>query len=56
MKTGHIEQQAVIGAGKKGGEYLDSIGVYDLSKLTKEQYIAFCTIICKTFDELNPPF
>lgn len=33
-------------SGKKGGEYLESIGKFDLSKLSKSEWMSFLEIIC----------
>ena len=38
------EKTAAKHGGRMGGEYLESIGVFDLSALTEEQYDAF--ILC----------
>lgn len=43
--------QNIIHAGKKGGQFLDRIGIYDLSKLTKEQYYDYCSVVCHEFFE-----
>ncbi len=37
-------------AGKAGGAYLESIGKYDVTKLSKEEWDKFIEIICNTFD------
>ncbi len=39
-------------AGKAGGAYLESIGKYDLTKLTKEEWDTFVETICAEFDWL----
>ena len=38
-------------AGKAGGEYLDSIGIYDMSKLTPHQWETFIETICVKFKD-----
>lgn len=45
------EHQEALNAGKVGGEYLDSIGVFDLSKLTRAQWQMFLDIVCTTYVE-----
>lgn len=36
-------------AGKLGGKYLETIGIYDLSKLSKEQWLKFLEIVCSEY-------
>lgn len=43
-------------AGKIGGEYLDSIGKYDLSKLTPEEYQTYIQCVCMAWEENKTPF
>lgn len=58
------ESEAVKAGGKAGGQYLQRLGVFDLSKLTADQYGAFArTIVQKYRAELRhlaalraPPF
>lgn len=35
--------------GKMGGEYLQSIGKFNLIELSKEEWLIFCQCICKEF-------
>lgn len=53
------EQDAMLKAGQAGGEYLDSIDKFDLSKLTHGEYMTFVEAVITTYlDELRntPPF
>ena len=43
------ERAAYEYGGKCAGEYLESIGVYDLSKMTKEQWHTFCKTMCVNY-------
>lgn len=43
-------------AGRDGGEYLDSIGKYDLSKLTSEEYQTFIQCVCMSWEANKTPF
>jgi len=45
------ERDALIFAGNEGGEYLDSVGITDLSQLPPEQYQRFLEIIIHSFGE-----
>jgi hypothetical protein len=36
-------------AGKVGGKYLETIGIFDLSKLSKEQWLKFLEIVCSEY-------
>lgn len=45
------ERLAAIHGGQKGGEYLDSIGVFDLRELDHEQFQQFCFIVCAFYHE-----
>ena len=47
-------QQSLVKASQFGGEYLDSIGVYDLTRLTEEQWATFIECVVDGF--LQPPF
>lgn len=40
-----IDDAAIKKGGDKAGKYLESIGVFDLSKLTREQWTYFCRLI-----------
>lgn len=58
-----IEKAAIGKGGEAGGEYLDSIGQYDLSRLTAEQWSTFLAKILTGYaDEMRlavkqcPPF
>ena len=44
-----LEKQAYLHGGKNGGEYLESIGKYNLAELTKEEWLTFCECICKNY-------
>jgi len=44
------ERTSIEYAGRMGGEYLDEIKVYDLSKLTKEQWFTFCELMCRNYE------
>ncbi len=37
-------------AGNAGGAYLESIGKYDVTKLSKEEWNTFIEKVCETFD------
>ena len=43
------ELLAAEAAGQNGGKYLESIGIYDLSKLSKSQWMAFLEIVCSEY-------
>lgn len=43
------EKAAAAYAGSKAGEYLESIGVFDLSELTEEQWQTFCEVMCLNY-------
>lgn len=45
------ELEAVEYGGKMGAEYLESIGLFDLTKLTKEQWMTFLECVCKNCQE-----
>ncbi len=36
-------------AGKVGGKYLETIGIFDLSQLSKEQWMEFLSIVCREY-------
>lgn len=54
------EKDAAHNAGRVGGEYLESVGVFDISKLTKEQWETFLECVCMAYEvekvKLSPPF
>jgi len=54
------ELEAVEYGGAMGAEYLESIGIFDLTKLSKEQWLTFCECVCKNYHNkialLAPPF
>lgn len=55
------EREAVLYGGSMGGEYLESIKVFDLAKLTPSQWETFCEVVCMNYHakrvELQPaPF
>lgn len=55
------ELAAIEYGGNQGGEYLESIKVFDLAKLTPAQWATFCEVICMNYHakrvELQPvPF
>ena len=39
------EARAVAAGGARAGEYLESIGVTDLGRLSADQWNAFCTVL-----------
>ena len=43
------ELEAVEYGGAMGAEYLESIGIFDLTKLSKEQWLTFCECVCKNY-------
>lgn len=45
------EIEAALSGGAMGGEYLESIGQYDMSKMTAEQWETFVCCICKKYHE-----
>ena len=45
------ETAALFEAAKQGGEYLDSLKIYDLRLLDKAKLIMFCSIIIAGFAE-----
>ena len=53
------EINAMLQAGKSGGDYLESIEKFDLSALTQSEYMTFIESVITTYlDELRntPPF
>lgn len=55
------EREAIDFAGSMAGEYLESIGVFSLDKLTPEQWQTFTQVMCANYHmkvrELEPcPF
>ena len=42
MTGDEIERKAVGKGGQAAGAYLDQIGVFDMSKLTRDQWESFC--------------
>lgn len=50
-----IDADMIREGGRAGGAYLESIGVFDLSKLTREQYQIFCAkIVAATLPDSTP--
>lgn len=45
------EQEAIDYAGNMAGEYLESIGVFSLDKLTPEQWATFAQVMCINFSQ-----
>lgn len=43
------ELPAIMHGGANGGEYLDSIGIYSLDKLSPEQWQTFLECICLNY-------
>ena len=53
-----FEIEAALSGGRMGGEYLQELGQYDMSKLTQEQWREFLCCICKEYHlkhTLNKP-
>lgn len=57
MRTGPVnadEKSAITKGGNAAGTYLDSIGVFDMSRLTPAQWAQFCeTLFVETCAELE---
>ena len=51
MDIDDYEKEALVFAGKMGGEYLDSIGKTDLAKLSIEEWNTFLEVICINFSQ-----
>lgn len=49
MDIQDFEKQAAQYAGQMAGEYLESIKVFDLSKLTPSQWETFVEVVCMNF-------
>lgn len=43
------ELPAIAFGAAQGGEYLDSIKVFDLSCLTHSQWMTFCEVVCMNY-------
>ena len=54
------ELEAVEYGGAMGAEYLESIGIFDLTKLSKDQWLTFLECVCKNYVQkeayFRPPF
>lgn len=44
------ENESAHNAGRMGGEYLESIGIFDLSKLSKDQWNTFLECVCLAYE------
>lgn len=42
-------EEAVKFGGDMGGKYLESIGKYDLSSLSKEEWLTFVELVCRNY-------
>ena len=45
----NFEREAARLGGKMGGEYLESLGKYNLIELSKEEYQTFIECVCKEY-------
>lgn len=53
------EINAMLQAGKSGGDYLDSLGKFDMAQMTHDEWMTFIEAVITTYlDELRntPPF
>ena len=51
-----FEKKAVEAGGKMGGEYLESIGKFNLMELSREEWLIFCECVCKEYHEKHAEF
>lgn len=45
------DKDAYLHGGKNGGEYLESIGKYNLTELSKDEWLTFLECVCKNYHE-----
>ena len=43
------EKTSYLYGGRNGGEYLESIGKFNLAELTKEEWLTFLECVCKNY-------
>jgi hypothetical protein len=48
-----FEIQAALIGGRYAGEYLESIGKTDLSKLTNDEWERFCSVMCVNYHQAH---
>lgn len=48
-KLTHFEQKSLSEAGSEAGAYLESIGKFDLSQLSEDQWMEFLTTILESY-------
>ncbi len=51
-----VENEMLLECGKAGGEYLDSVGVSDLAKLSPDQWLQFLQSVVGRLHEVRADF